>query len=253
MPACNHGVARLDLVAHAADHVGRGADEADAAARANGRQVGVFGKKAIARMQRVAARCRGQIDQRVGVQIAENRVLADVVGLVGFLDVKRVAVGIGVDGDRLDTQFGTGAHDADSDLAPVGDQYFLKHGLACRWWSVGFFDKKNAKSYHCGLMFSRVRHVEPVHVTPVRCWLNGSCLQAIEVDPRRFCKDAQSWETQSDVSAFPRLAHEFTQGALFCRVTGRADQLGSLSLKLTVHGQVETDVPALSGRHAACG
>jgi uncharacterized protein len=64
-------------------------------------------------------------------------------------------------------------------------------------------------------------------------------LQPIEVDPRRFCKDAQSWETQSDVAAFPRLAHEFTQGALFCRVIGRADQLGSLSLRLTVHGQVE--------------
>ena len=63
-------------------------------------------------------------------------------------------------------------------------------------------------------------------------------LQAVEVDPRRFCKDSQTWETQSDVSEFPRLAHEFTQGALFCRVTGRADQLGSLSLKLTVHGQV---------------
>jgi hypothetical protein len=24
--------------------------------------------------------------------------------------------------------------------------------------SWGFFDKKNAKSYHCGLMFNRVRH-----------------------------------------------------------------------------------------------
>jgi len=64
-------------------------------------------------------------------------------------------------------------------------------------------------------------------------------LQAIEIDPRRFCKDSQSWETRSDVSEFPRLAQEFTQGALFCRVTGRADQLGGLSLKLTVSGQVE--------------
>ncbi|NDP48088.1 MAG: hypothetical protein GZ085_06765 [Sulfuriferula multivorans] len=64
-------------------------------------------------------------------------------------------------------------------------------------------------------------------------------LQAIEVDPRRFCKDAQSWEIESDVSAFPRLALEFTQGALFCRIIGRADELGGLSLKLTVHGQVE--------------
>ena len=67
----------------------------------------------------------------------------------------------------------------------------------------------------------------------------STLLQAIEVDPRRFCKDAESWEIQSDVSAFSRLALEFTQGTLFCRVIGRADALGSLSLKLTVHGQVE--------------
>lgn len=69
--------------------------------------------------------------------------------------------------------------------------------------------------------------------------LSAKQLQSIEVDPRRFCKDAQSWEVRSDVSAFPRLALEFTQGGLFCRVIGRADQLGSLSLKVTIQGQVE--------------
>lgn len=63
-------------------------------------------------------------------------------------------------------------------------------------------------------------------------------LQSIEVDPRRFCKDSQSWETRSEVSAFPRLAHEFTQGELFCRVDGRADTFGSLSLRLTIRGEV---------------
>ena len=64
-------------------------------------------------------------------------------------------------------------------------------------------------------------------------------LQVVEVDPWRFCRDAQSWEIQSDVTAFPRLAHEFTQGALFCRVVGRVDQRGSLSLQLSVSGEVE--------------
>jgi len=64
-------------------------------------------------------------------------------------------------------------------------------------------------------------------------------LQPVEVDPRRFCRDSQSWETQSDVSAFPRLAREFTQGALFCRVSGRMDQRGGLSLQLTISGEVE--------------
>ena len=64
-------------------------------------------------------------------------------------------------------------------------------------------------------------------------------LQPIEVDPWRFCRDGQSWETRSDVAAFPRLTHEFTQGTLLCRVVGRVDQRGSLSLQLMVSGEVE--------------
>jgi len=63
-------------------------------------------------------------------------------------------------------------------------------------------------------------------------------LQPIEVDPWRFCRDAQSWEILSDVAAFPRLAHEFTQGTLFCRVIGRTDQRGSLSLHVSIRGEV---------------
>ena len=63
-------------------------------------------------------------------------------------------------------------------------------------------------------------------------------LQAVEVDPWRFCRDGQSWETRSDVAEFPRLAHEFTQGTLLCRVVGRSDQRGSLSLRLTISGDV---------------
>jgi uncharacterized protein len=64
-------------------------------------------------------------------------------------------------------------------------------------------------------------------------------LPPVEVDPWRFCRDAQSWETRSEVAAFPRLAHEFTQGTLFCRVVGRVDQRGSLSLQLAASGEVQ--------------
>lgn len=63
-------------------------------------------------------------------------------------------------------------------------------------------------------------------------------LPSVEVDPWRFCRDAQSWEIQSDVAAFPRLAREFTQGALFCRVVGRVDQRGCLSLHVSISGEV---------------
>ncbi len=64
-------------------------------------------------------------------------------------------------------------------------------------------------------------------------------LQAVEVDPWRFCRDGQAWETRSEVAEFPRLAGEFTQGALLCRVVGRADQRGSLSLQVSISGDVE--------------
>ena len=67
----------------------------------------------------------------------------------------------------------------------------------------------------------------------------SAMLPPVEVDPWRFCRDGQSWDTRSEVAAFPRLAHEFTQGALFCRVVGRVDQRGSLSLQLTVSGDVQ--------------
>ncbi|OGU20977.1 MAG: hypothetical protein A2580_02495 [Hydrogenophilales bacterium RIFOXYD1_FULL_62_11] len=64
-------------------------------------------------------------------------------------------------------------------------------------------------------------------------------LSPTEVDPWRFCKDGQSWEIRSDVAAFPRLADEFTQGTLLCRVLGRVNQRGSLSLQLAVSGEVK--------------
>jgi len=81
-----------------------------------------------------------------------------MVGLIGFLHMERVAVGVGVDGDRLDAQFGARAHDADSDLAPLATSIFLSMGSP-DVGRLGFFDKKNAKSYHCWLMFNRVCHV----------------------------------------------------------------------------------------------
>jgi uncharacterized protein len=64
-------------------------------------------------------------------------------------------------------------------------------------------------------------------------------MQPVEVNPWRFCRGKQVWEIRSDVSAFPRLAHEFTQGELFCRVTGEADPQGGLALALTIDGEVE--------------
>ena len=77
-------------------------------------------------------------------------------------------------------------------------------------------------------------------------------MQPVEVDPRRFCRGKQSWEARSEVTAFPRLAHEFTQGELFCRVIGGADAQGGLSLRLVIDGTVEMTCQRCLGglRHA---
>ncbi len=63
-------------------------------------------------------------------------------------------------------------------------------------------------------------------------------MQAVEVDTQRFCKNGQSWEARNDVATFPRLAHEFTQGGLFCRVTGEASDSGTLALRIEIRGDV---------------
>ena len=60
-----------------------------------------------------------------------------------------------------------------------------------------------------------------------------------EIDPLRFCKLAQAWEVDSNLSEFPRLVPEFIQGQLFCRVTGRTDKHKGCVLKVEIHGEVD--------------
>jgi len=71
-----------------------------------------------------------------------------------------------------------------------------------------------------------------------------------EIDPQRFCKMAQVWEVNADLSEFPRLLPEFTQGQLQCRVTGRTDKHYGCVLRLEISGEVETTCQRCLGRLA---
>src|SRR5579864_5388398 len=51
----------------------------------------------------------------------------DAIRFVRHADVKRIAVGLGEDRDRLHAELFARADDAQRDLAAVGDQYFVEH------------------------------------------------------------------------------------------------------------------------------
>ncbi|MNC33263.1 hypothetical protein D3C75_816490 [compost metagenome] len=79
-------------------------------------------------MQGVATGLDGQVDQLARVQVAGQRLVAEVVGFVGALDVQRMAVGFGIHGHRADAHLGAGPHDTHGNLATVGDEDFSYHG-----------------------------------------------------------------------------------------------------------------------------
>ena len=87
-----------------------------------------LGQEAVARMHRLGAGLPAGGDDLVDQQIALRRGRrADMHGLVRHLDVQRVAVGVGIDRDRLDPHPAGGLDDAAGDLAAIGDQDVLEH------------------------------------------------------------------------------------------------------------------------------
>ena len=82
-----------------------------------------LGQEAVAGMHRLGAGLAAGLDDLLDHQIAlGRRRRADQHGLVGHLDMQRVAVGVGIDRDGLDTHAPGGLDDPAGDLAAVGDQ-----------------------------------------------------------------------------------------------------------------------------------
>ena len=114
---------RAELVAEP-DHRLRGrSDERDPGRLARLGEGGPLAEEAVAGMDRLGARVHGGLHDPLEVQVGlGRRGAADVDGLAGVTGVDGVAVGVGVDGDGGDVQLVAGAHDANRDLASIGDQ-----------------------------------------------------------------------------------------------------------------------------------
>src|SRR5882724_9223319 len=90
--------------------------------------MGVFGEKAVARVNGVGTGDLRGTDDRWNVQVASRRGRrTDAHGFVGEPHVQRLRVDIGVNGDGADAHLTRGAEHADGDLAPVGDENLAKH------------------------------------------------------------------------------------------------------------------------------
>src|SRR5581483_1803845 len=129
-----HDLARAGLRAHGVDGLGRGTDEDDPVVLARLGEGGVLGEEAVAGVDGLGARVPRDLDQLVDDEVGlVRRARADQVGLVGAPRVGSVAVRLGVDGDGLDAHLLERPHDANGDLAPVGDKDLGEHGREGYW------------------------------------------------------------------------------------------------------------------------
>ena len=123
-----HGILGRHLVAHQADRLGARADENEAGFLDTFGKVGVFREEPIARVDGLCIRHFGGRNDRRHVQVAMCRSCrADADGFVGELHILGLAVGLRVNNHRLDAQFAAGALDAESNLAPIGDENLVEH------------------------------------------------------------------------------------------------------------------------------
>ena len=113
-----------DLVAERAHHLRRWADPAQPGLDHAVGELGVLRQKAIARMDRIdLGRLRDPQDI-LAVEIRFERLpsFADQVAFVGLESMQCLLVLLGIDADRADPHFGSGAHHADRDLRAIGDE-----------------------------------------------------------------------------------------------------------------------------------
>ena len=109
--------------------------------------MGILGKEAVAGMDRIHIRDLSGRDQAVNskITVAANA-FTDTDGLVSHLNVHGIGIGFRINRHRADPHLATGAHDAEGDFTPIGDQNLLKHG-----WMTRIRDKKAEKSERLNL------------------------------------------------------------------------------------------------------
>ena len=106
----------------------RGSDKGESGILAGLRESGVFAQESVTGMDRFRAMAARGIENAVDIQIAFGRWRGtDVRGFVGFPDVQRGAIDIGINCHRTNAHLAESANDSQGDLAAVGNQNFREH------------------------------------------------------------------------------------------------------------------------------
>ena len=130
-----------------------------------------------------------------------------------------MAVGIGVDGDRLDAHFRARTDDAHGDFAAIGYEYFFYHALNLRLMLI--FDTETRKLYHARLMAALPS--------------NGTTINSLE-----FARKALEIHDTIAVSQFSRLADFLSakDGSLNYQLAGYLDDNRKPALRLHIKGKL---------------
>ena len=124
-----HQLAGARLGAHRLDRARRRPDEHDPRVLERLGERRVLGQEPVAGVDRLGARFADDLEDALDVEVAlGGRRAAEQVGLVGAPDVQRVAIDLGVHGDRRHAELLQRADHADRDLSAVGDEDLREHG-----------------------------------------------------------------------------------------------------------------------------
>ncbi len=123
---CASGV----LEAEYAQLLGRWPDEGDTGVFTGLGKRGVFGEKAVARMNGSGTAGFGDGEDLVHRQISSRcAAFAQAVGFVGLHQVQACGVGFGIHRHTFHLQGAQGPQDTAGNGATVGDQQFVEHGI----------------------------------------------------------------------------------------------------------------------------
>ena len=124
-----HQSLRLVFQTHRPNGICRRSDKDDVIGSTGFSKLGILGKEAVTRVDRLGASLFGHLDDLVRQQIAFRcRRRPDQHSFVCLAHMRRVGIGLGINSNTANAHALGGSHDTAGDLAPIGNKQRIDHG-----------------------------------------------------------------------------------------------------------------------------